>query len=493
MRLAAKVAVFEFEDDEVRLALVKTGGKRPKALELHACRAEYKAPEGRFEALVQATETVVANLNTKPTAYALCVSSFYSVVRSLTIPFTGKRRVAAAVQFELERYLAFPIEDLLVDFFPLLEVDKQTEVLAVGVRRAVLEEQLAVLQAAGVEPEGIDLDALGLTGLWRASRPSAKGELGAVLHVRCSGAVLAIVDAKKLVYFRHLGLTAEQVHERPVAVAREVSNSLRAFHGNWRGAGEVGFLAVTGAAFFEEERELFESELDVPVTYESLPGLVPGYSEAMEALAAARGESAAAVERSGEHNRWTAAIGVALGAAGTGYAMRFREPEPAQKDVVRRLVPHVMFTSCLLLLLLLGVAWYYHDGRNRNLAEAENLRTQIAGLENEVSVLQGQGINVPMEIFCQPSLLDILNEVGTKIPNDKAVVANIRVDLSSPRVPWITVLGTVKDDAGFNAAFKELGQSTLFDVDPDPGLELDRGVASFRIVARHKEPGAAGA
>lgn len=492
MRLAAKVAVFEFVDDEVRLALVKTGGKRPKALELHACRAEYEDPEGRFEALVQAAETVVANLKTKPTAHALCVSSFYSVVRSLTIPLTGKRRVAATVQFELERYLAFPIEELLVDFFPLLEVEKQTEVLAVGVRRAVLEEQLAVLQAAGVEPEGIDLDALGLTGLWRASRPSVKG-LGAVLHVRTLGSVLAIVDGKKLVYFRHLGFTAEEVHERPVAVAREVSNSLRAFHGNWRGAGDVGFLAVTGAGFFEEERGLFESELDVPVTYESLAGLVVGYPEAIEALAAERGESAAAVEHSGEHNRWTAAIGVALGAAGTGYAMRFREPEPARKDVARRLVPHVMFTSCLLLLLLLGVAWYYRDGRNRNLVEAENLRAQIAGLENEVSGLQGQGINVPMGIFCQPSLLDILDEIGAKIPNDKATVANIQVDLSSPRVPWITVLGTVKDDAGFNAAFKELGQSTLFDVDPDPGLELDRGVASFRIVGRQKGPGAAGA
>ena len=81
MRLAAKVAVFEFADDEVRLALVKTGGRRPKALELHACPAQYEDPEQRFDALVQAVETVLASLKTKPTAYALCVSSFYSVVR----------------------------------------------------------------------------------------------------------------------------------------------------------------------------------------------------------------------------------------------------------------------------------------------------------------------------------------------------------------------------------------------------------------------------
>jgi len=491
MKLAAKVAVFEIADDEVRVAVVKTGGRRPKALELHACPVEYEDPEERFEAVVRAIETVVASVKTKPTAYALCVSSFYCVVRSLTIPFRGRRRVAAAVQFELERYLAFPIEELLVDFIPVLEVGKETEVLAVGVRRAVLEEQLAALRAAGVEPEGVDVDALGLTGLWQASRRATKG-LSAVLHVRPSGAVLAVVHAKKLVYCRHLGHSAAEAHERPVVVARDVGNSLRAFHGSWRGDGDVASLTVTGTGFFEEERGLFEHELDVPVTYESLSDQVVGYRAALETLAAERGGSGAGVAESVEHNRWTAAVGVALGAAGSGYAMTFREPEPARKDVTRRLVPHVLFTSCLLLLLLLGVAWYYHDARSRNLAEADVLRAEIAGLEQDLSKLQGQGINVPMEVFSQPSLLDVLKEIAAKIPNDKAAVANIRVDLSSPRVPWVTVTGTVKDNAGFNAAFGELRQSGLFDVHPDPGLEIDRGVESFRIVARQKEPGAAG-
>ena len=502
MKLAAKVAVVEFVEDEVRLALVKTGGRRPKVLELHSSRIEHQEGELRPQAMADALCALAGALSTKPAAVTLCVSSFNAIVRTITIPFRGARRVAAAVGFELERYLAFPIEDLIVDFNVVREANGETEVLAVGLRRVLLEEQLGAMRAAGLDPDGIDIDAAGLTGLWRATRPAMKG-LNAVLHVRETGSILAVVLNKELIYFRHLDVSSAQAHENPAMIARETNNSLRAFHGSWKGEGVVESLAVTGVGFFEDERQLFEDEINVPVTIEDLTDRLPGYEAASQAAEAREGLAVSEGDGPLDHgarlrsNGWTALVGVALDASGAGNALEFCKEDLEPTDKFERHVPYIMLTACLALLLLVGVAGFFHVSHTRNLLEAERLRAQIEAAESEVADLEGQGLNVPADVFSTPSLLDVLAEVGEKMPDDKAAIDYLRVDRpmeragrSGARVPWITIMGQVKNNTEFDQAFSALSRSTLMSVDPDPGKVLERGTTTFKITAHRREPGA---
>ncbi len=572
MVVRARVAAIEFAGDEVRLAVVKTGARTPKVLELHSRRAAYDAPEQRVDSLVAAVKSLLKDVKHRPAAIVLCLSSSHSMVRTLTIPFRGARKVASAVRFELEPYLAFPIEELAVDFSPVLEADGQTDVLAVGIRRAVIEEQLNILNAAGIDPEGVDVDAVGLTGLWRASRPSMKG-LHAVLHVRDEGSVVAVVCNKTLAYFRYLAFGVEGMRSNPAAAAREVLNSMRAFQAGWRGEGEIATLAVTGDAAGTESSEsdgaceAFGRHFDIPVTRLNL-------LEAVKAVELARAAKPVAVSASAEapasgtggtpddasgpdgvsadavvesvsfrealgqpvdatsssrlqsggdaasssrlqsggdaastsnveqgscvSNAWEALIGVALGAAGGGFSMNFRDGDLAPKAALRGVAPNVMVTSCLALLLLAGVAWYYHYGRVRNLAESEELRAQIAELETEVNALKDKGINLPEETFNDPTLLDILGEIAAKMPDQKVALTEVKIDKSAsseggareaggPSPPWITIRGDVKDDNVFSQVMSDLRQSSMLDVE-EPDLKLDGGKSTFKIVARRKEP-----
>ena len=155
MFLKAKIAAIEFVGDEVRVAVVKTGGARPVVLELASSRAEYSEAEEYSEAMVNAVDDALNQLSVRPAAYVLCANSMYSVVRVLTIPFKGRRRVMSAAPFELEPYLAFPIEDLLLDYDIVTEIDGETDVLTLGMRREHLESYLAILAEAGVEVEAV--------------------------------------------------------------------------------------------------------------------------------------------------------------------------------------------------------------------------------------------------------------------------------------------------------------------------------------------------
>ena len=153
MIVTAKIGGIEFVGDEVRVAVVKTGRKLPQVLDLQVRKAEYETPADRFEALVRALNDVLDTLRAQPTTYVLCVPGTLTIVRALTVPFKGTARVSKAVPFELEPHLAFPLEELLLDFNVIREAEGATEVLAVGTRRGNLEEQLAILQAAGIEAE----------------------------------------------------------------------------------------------------------------------------------------------------------------------------------------------------------------------------------------------------------------------------------------------------------------------------------------------------
>lgn len=492
MIVAAKIAVFKFDQDEVRLAVVRAGSGLPSVLEAHTVRARSGNEEGRFDALVDAVRQADASLKHRPNAYVLCVSGFYAVVRRLTIPFRGSRRVAAAVTFELERYLAFPIEDLVVDYIKVGESGKETEVLTVGLRRSVLEEQVNVLKAAGIEPGGATIDAVCLAELWRASRPSGKG-LKALLHVVEDGAVLAVLDNKTLVYFRHLALTAAQIQASPAALGREVHNSLRAFAGSKNQERPVESIAVAGIEFFEEERQLFEREVEQPVTFENPAARIKGLAAAVGRAGAGGVSEADGAEgpRRGS-GTWASAAGAALVAAGAPNGLDFLKGPMASRESAANRLPLLLTSCCLALVLLVGWAVYLTVARNRDLAEAADLKARIAEVQQQVSDLQSQGIAVPMEVFTQPVLLDILNEIAAKLPDDKAGISEIRVESGAESVPWITIRGIVRNDAAFDAAFAELRQTTLFRVDPDPGKVLDQDVTTFRIVAWKPESEAAG-
>jgi hypothetical protein len=162
------------------------GGKLPQVLELVERAAEFESAAERVSrrSAARARRCARHASRSRPQAYVLSANALYTVVRTLAIPFRGARRVAAAVPFELEPYLAFPLEDLAVDFTTVGEFDGETEVLAMGMRRQQLDEQLDILREAGIDTDAVTLDALALTGLWITGRDARQGPRGRAARPR---------------------------------------------------------------------------------------------------------------------------------------------------------------------------------------------------------------------------------------------------------------------------------------------------------------------
>jgi len=471
MLLSAKIGAIEFVDDEVRVAVVSTGGRTPTVLEVQSRTATYTEEEERIPALARAAGEAVDALKHPPVSFVLCASGRHSIVRAISIPMRGRKKVLAAAQFELEPHLAFPIDELLLDFTLVAEVDGETEVLAVGVRRHHLEEQRAILEEAGIEVEAVNLDALALTGLWKAGRKAPKG-LQAVLHVRAQSSSVVVLFNGNLAYFRNLPLAGAAVIDAPTQVAREVQNTLRAFLARWRAGGEINELEVTGLALSPAEQDALSEALRLPVTSHALLGTLKGGGRVIARDDIPQGA-----------NCWEAVIGTAFAGAGGGLSLNFDDAGATQAGLARSVAPQLVYASAMALVALLLWGAYYYIGTNHYRSQVALLQQDIDAVDAEIGALEKEGLgqDVNVDFFRDPPMLDVLEDIGKRMPESKVLITRISVAPPGARSGWVTISGSTTNAEHVGQVMEELGKSALFRLDPDVRQEAEGNRVTFTV------------
>ncbi len=509
MRFFAKIGAIEFAEREVRLAVVKTGRGLPAALAFHVEPIVIGESGARFEAMAAAARRAVEAVRIRPAAYVLCASSRLAVVRGLRLPFRGRRKVAAAVPFELEPFLAFPLEELSVDFSTIREVDGETEVLAVGVHQAQLKEQVEALRAAGVVPAAIGLDAVGMARLWQAHAKYPSG-LHAALHVREEGVSLSVAYGRSLAYFRCLTCTAAQMHLNPGMAAREVQNTLRAFQAQWRGAETVEGLCVVGAELFDDERQLFADGVSVPVTFGEVFSEGKREKQGPEEGAADVGEAGALCARP-RYAYWDAVMGTAFAAMEGGRALDFARGELAPSGVMKTFLRHAAFSGALSLAALVAAAGLTYASYRKSQDDYERIGAQIWALyedsfpeserefkqrpvpdpggartydqfvaEREKHARSASALDP--EIFARATVLDVLRELAQAMPSGRVSLTGLR--LTGGRDARVIITGEIQDPSAFEQMLSMLRASKVMTVDEEPVRNFKDGKSTFTINAK---------
>ena len=471
MLLRAKIGAIEFVGNEVRVAVVKTGGKKPTILEVQSRTATWVEEEDRIPALVLAVGEAVDALKHSPVSFVLCASGMHSIVRAITIPIRGRKRVLAAATFELEPHLAFPIDELLLDFNIVTEVDGETELLAVGVRRSHLEEQRTILDEAGIDVEAVNLDAVALTSLWQAGRKMPKG-LQAVLHVREQCCSLVVLFNGTLAYFRNLPLPGEALIESPGRVAREIQNTLRAFLAKWRAGGEIANLEITGLDLSPGEQDALSTALRLPVKSCVMLSEIKG------------GDTVLAQEDFPQGaNCWEGVVGAAFAGAGGTLALNFDELGATQSGVARAVAPHLVYSSAMALVALLLWGAYYYIGTNYYKDQVTLIQQEIDTVSAEIEALEGEGLgqDVNADFFTDPPMLDVLEDIGKRMPDSKVLLTRLSVSPPGAKSGWITLSGSTTEAGNVGVVVEELSKSTLFRVDPNIRQEAEGNRVTFTV------------
>lgn len=135
-----------------------------------------------------------------------------TVMRTLELPpVTDRKELAAAVRFQAQDQVPMPLDNAVLDFHPLGMVDTpagtRQRVVLVAAQRDMIENLLAAIRAAGLQPQGVDMSAFALIRSLHRHEPE---QADRVLYLNVDGLTnLAIADGTTCRFTRVVGAGLE--------------------------------------------------------------------------------------------------------------------------------------------------------------------------------------------------------------------------------------------------------------------------------------------
>ncbi|MBI3318817.1 MAG: pilus assembly protein PilM [Candidatus Omnitrophica bacterium] len=131
----------------------------------------------------------------------------FACTREVITPPMPSGELSGAIQWELQRYLAVPAEETLVDYELLEEVEvqgaKKLKLLAAAIPAQAIRDHLELLSGSGIRPVQLVPKALALARWFQETQKSPEGAV-AVLDLGGTGSEFVVVKKGRLLFARKI-------------------------------------------------------------------------------------------------------------------------------------------------------------------------------------------------------------------------------------------------------------------------------------------------
>ncbi|MBI4126133.1 MAG: pilus assembly protein PilM, partial [Deltaproteobacteria bacterium] len=117
--------------------------------------------------------------------------------RLLTFPFGGAKKIEQTVRFEIESYIPFDANEVLLDYTTVWSTKDASRVLVVYAPKAEVGKELTTLQGVGVDPRSIGVEGVELVNLVNLGLSPPEGAY-AILDVGHEKTTLAICRGRRV-------------------------------------------------------------------------------------------------------------------------------------------------------------------------------------------------------------------------------------------------------------------------------------------------------
>ncbi|HOP79498.1 MAG TPA: type IV pilus assembly protein PilM [Armatimonadota bacterium] len=114
--------------------------------------------------VAQAIRTLLRSANIRSTGAVAAISGSQVIVRQVQLPKMSEASLRKSIRFEAAKYVSASMDDSVVEFEILGDVEgtDQMNVMLVAAPKDLVESRVSVLEAAGVEPIAIDVEAFAI-------------------------------------------------------------------------------------------------------------------------------------------------------------------------------------------------------------------------------------------------------------------------------------------------------------------------------------------
>ncbi len=158
----------------------------------------------------------------------VAVSNRQAITRNIHVPKMTMQELDEAIKWEAERYIPFPIDEVVLDYYVLdnpedIEEGGQLEVVIAAARLDQVTQQVEYLKQAGLEPLVVDVKPFTLLRSLKGSllgehltKTTLSGtsyteanEIGVVLEIAASNTTITLVRGERVLMNRNIGVSGD--------------------------------------------------------------------------------------------------------------------------------------------------------------------------------------------------------------------------------------------------------------------------------------------
>jgi type IV pilus assembly protein PilM len=174
--------------------------------------------------VVEAIKEVIAKSGVKTNRAVIGLSGHSIIMKKLSLPRVSPKELADAIQIEAEHHVPFDIDDVYLDYQTLRASDggnkgggpkggrelmgggEMMDVMLVAVKKAKVDEYVAVVEEAGLTVSVVDVDAFALENQFELNNPEAGDEVVALIDVGASVMKTAVVRGGAPLFARDIAV-----------------------------------------------------------------------------------------------------------------------------------------------------------------------------------------------------------------------------------------------------------------------------------------------
>lgn len=166
-------------------------------------------------ALADVIKEMLAEMRTRKRYVVTAASNLAVITRTLQVPKMPIKQMEEAVRWEAERYIPFPIDEVVLDYAPLDQLEaipegEQMDVVVGAARQETVASLVEALKAAGLEPLIIDVKPFaGLRTLDTRLVATDREPITLFLEIGAESSALVLTRGERLLLNRVINLSGK--------------------------------------------------------------------------------------------------------------------------------------------------------------------------------------------------------------------------------------------------------------------------------------------
>jgi type IV pilus assembly protein PilM len=239
------------------------GGYELELFDLHPLPAELIVDGSIIDSLrlVDSIKEMIRKTGIKTKDAVISISGHSSaIIKRISLPEMSEEELSESIKFEAEQYVPFDIEDVNLDFQIIgpKEEPGQMDVILVAVKKDIINEYIAVVKEAGLNPIIVDIDSFALENMYGVNYEIEPEKNVALLNIGASTINMSILKGGISVFTRDSSLGGNLHVE---ALRREFNISYESAERLKKGESVENISPDDAAAVIESASEEILSEI----------------------------------------------------------------------------------------------------------------------------------------------------------------------------------------------------------------------------------------